>query len=80
MRLDRYKVKLRMAMAGIENQRELADKVGVTPQTISNWLNGEMPTLDNVGALCRVLNCTPNDILTDPNAISLKPANVLVPA
>lgn len=72
MRLNRFRVREYMAKRHILRQKDLADKIGVTAQALSGWMNGEPFTLDNLGVLCRVLGCTPNDIL-DPNRVSLDP-------
>jgi DNA-binding Xre family transcriptional regulator len=74
MKLNRFKVLEYMAKSGMDRQKALAERVGVTPQALSGWMNGEAFTLDNLGALCRALNCTPNDILDYPNLFSLAPA------
>lgn len=64
MRLDRYRVMEMMDEQGFRTQQELAERIGVSRQTISGWLNGVTLTLDNLGALCEALECTPNDVLT----------------
>jgi transcriptional regulator with XRE-family HTH domain len=52
-------------------QRQLADEVGVTESTISNWEQGRnsLVWLERVARLCKVLNCTPEDLIAyvDPN-------------
>lgn len=64
MRLNRYKVLEYMAKRRIGKQKILAEQIGVSQQALSGWLaRGETFTLDNLAALCRVLGCTPNDIL-----------------
>lgn len=73
MRLNRFRVREYMAKRRIARQKDLADKVGVTAQALSGWMNGEPFTLDNLGELCRALGCTPNDILELPNRGSLDP-------
>lgn len=67
MKLNRYKVLEYMGKRHIGRQHILASMVGVSPQALSGWMNGETFTLDNLGALCRALGCTPNDILDLPN-------------
>lgn len=69
MRIDRWKVKQQMNRAGIATFGELAERVNVAPQTVSAWFRGMGFSSDTLEALCRELNCTPNDILTlDPIA------------
>lgn len=68
MRIDRWKVKQQMKVVGIDTFGELADLVGVSPQVVSRWFRGGGSSAANLEVLCRVLRCTPNDILTiDPN-------------
>lgn len=64
MELDIRAIKVLMAQRGIETQRELAAMVGLSDNAISElFLGKRIPSLETVGALCRVLACTPNDIL-----------------
>jgi DNA-binding Xre family transcriptional regulator len=86
MRIDRWKVKQQMNRAGIATFGELAERVEVTPQTVSAWFRGMGFSSETLAALCRVLGCTPNDILTidpvpaeDPNGEALV-AEFRVPA
>jgi DNA-binding Xre family transcriptional regulator len=68
LRIDRWKIKQEMNKVGIDTFADLADLVGVSPQIVSRWFRGGGFTAANLEALCRVLRCTPNDILTfDPN-------------
>jgi DNA-binding Xre family transcriptional regulator len=73
MRLNRFRVREYMAKRRIARQKDLAASIGVTAQALSGWMNGEPFTLDNLGALCRELGCTPNDILELPNRVGLDP-------
>ena len=73
MKLNRFKVLEYMARSGIARQKVLAERVGVTPQALSGWMKGDAFTLESLGALCRALNCTPNDILDYPNLFGLAP-------
>lgn len=71
MRIDRWKVKQEMTRMGISTFGELAELVEVTPQTVSGWFRGLGFSSETLATLCRVLDCTPNDILTlDPNALA----------
>lgn len=53
-----------MAQRGIKTQTELAEKSGLTKNTITNlaqgYFKGSIKTLD---ALCKALNCQPGEIL-----------------
>jgi len=46
-------------------QRQLADAVGVTESTISNWEQGRnsLDWLERVAKLCRALQCTPEELV-----------------
>ena len=58
-RLKKYRTDLDM------KQDELADKIGVSQKTISSWEVGRSePTMREVAKLCKVLDCTVED-LTD---------------
>ena len=46
------------------SQRELAEKLGTTQPTVNRWLKGEyQPSLENLVAICGILDTTPNEIL-----------------
>lgn len=64
MRIDRWKVRQLMAREHIDSDAELARRVGVSKQTVSKWFAGSPFTPENLGKLCEVLSCTPNDVLT----------------
>ena len=58
-RLKKYRTDMDM------KQEELADKIGVSQKTISSWEVGRSePTMREVTKLCKVLDCTVED-LTD---------------
>lgn len=51
--------------AGI-SQAELADKIFVTQQAVSNWENGKKcPQIDNIVSICQVCDCSLNEILCE---------------
>jgi DNA-binding Xre family transcriptional regulator len=65
MKLDIRAVKVLMAQQGIDTQTELAEIIGLSNNAVSELLLGKrVPSLDTIGALCKALNCTPNDILS----------------
>jgi DNA-binding Xre family transcriptional regulator len=72
LRIDRWKVQQQMKRMGIKTFGELANLVGVAPQTLSAWFGARLGfTSETLETLCNVLNCTPNDILTiDPKAVA----------
>ena len=46
------------------SQAEIARRIGVKPQTMSNYLNGKiMPAYDTFANLCKVLDLDPAEIL-----------------
>ena len=56
------------------SQEKLAEKVGVSRQSISKWECGEAyPEMDNILILCKIFNCKLNDLihedLTDINSL-----------
>ena len=71
LRIDRWKVQQLMKRKGIKEFRELAERVGVAPQTVSGWFRGLGFTSETLEALCNVLDCLPNDVLTlDPKPVA----------
>jgi DNA-binding Xre family transcriptional regulator len=81
MKLNRYRVMELMDNAGYKSQTELAEDLGVASNTVSVWLRGGGVPLARLGGLCRLLNCTPNDILVldapktnAPASLTLEPA------
>ena len=49
-------------------QAQLAEKMYVTPQTVSKWEKSlAMPDLQKLGSLCDILSCDINDILANEN-------------
>lgn len=64
MKLDREKIKLHMQHVGIERMAALADALGVTQSTLSNWfVRGAPPA--GLATLCRVLDCQEVDLQDD---------------
>ena len=54
------------------SQEQLAEKVGVSRQSVSKWETGEAyPEMNNILELCKIFNCKINDIVhTDMSDIS----------
>lgn len=44
------------------SQKELAEKMGVSPVSVNKWLNGGSIETSKIVQLCTVLNITPNDL------------------
>ncbi len=65
MKLDTKAVRVLMAQREINTQKELGAAIGISANAVSELFKGHTtPSLNTVGELCRVLGCTPNDILT----------------
>lgn len=61
-------------------QQELAQKVGVTRPTISYWLNGSVPSNENINALCKALNVERSFLQNGVQSIHEDDASITVPA
>lgn len=62
MTLDREKVMLRMTKLEI-NQTQLAERAGVSRQTMSQIMNGRKCKPDLFGKVAKALNVEPEEIL-----------------
>ena len=62
MRLDRKKIQLKMAILCM-NQQQLADKSGVSRQTISAVMNGRSCRPELLGKIARALEVEPSEII-----------------
>lgn len=59
------------------SQETLAEQLGVSRQAVSKWETGTAkPELDNILALCRILEVSPNELLGD----TTQPINELAPS
>ena len=59
------------------SQEALAEQLGVSRQAVSKWETGTAkPELDNILALCRILEVSPNELLGD----TTQPINELAPS
>lgn len=48
------------------SQKELAQKIGVVPATVTWWVKGiKTPRMDKVDEMCKIFGCTRSDLLTD---------------
>lgn len=67
--MDRYEMEFsRRLLAYLElfkmNQSEFADKMGVSPASVSLWIQGKKsPRMDKLDRMCALFNCTRNDLL-----------------
>ena len=53
----------RKCFPGIGSGIRLAEEVGVTPQTVSNWLNGSrLPTMSQMYRLAKAFNVSPLEL------------------
>lgn len=46
----------------IISQKDLANKMGVSPVSVNKWLNGGSIEVDKIPLLCEILKITPNDL------------------
>lgn len=68
MKLDTKAVRHLMVERGIASQSELGRRIGMSRNSVTDLLRGHnQPSMDTLGALCRVLKCEPNDILARDN-------------
>ena len=55
--------------------QQVADMVGVHPNAVSRWENGDSePTARNLVALCKLYGCTPEyllDMTDDPKGVAV---------
>ena len=55
--------------------QQVADTVGVHPNAVSRWENGDSePTARNLISLCRLYDCTPEyllDMTDDPKGVAV---------
>lgn len=72
MKLNVKKIRFLMVERDINTQTELARRLGISDNMVSEIMLGKSGvSLETLGKLCDVLNCTPNDILirdTTPKA------------
>ena len=48
------------------SQEDLADRLGVSRQSVSKWENGEAyPEMDNILKICKIFHCKINDVIHD---------------
>ena len=48
------------------SQEDLAERVGVSRQSVSKWETGEAyPEMNNILMLCKIFNCKINDLLSN---------------
>jgi repressor LexA len=56
-----------------KNQQDLADYMGVSQATISNWCNGvKMPRMDKIDKLCKFFGINRSDLMDEKNAVLRK--------
>ena len=57
------------------SQRDLAERVGVTEASVSNWTTGtKIPRADTIDKICDVFGCNRSDLIEEP----AEPASPLV--
>lgn len=65
IRIEKIKANLAEAIKNSKmTQKNLAQKIGVSQQTVSHYLNeNKLPALDTLAKLCAVLDLDANEIL-----------------
>lgn len=58
----KYILNKRIKEDKIINQRQLAEKLNVSPVAVNKWLNGGLIDYDKIPALCEAINVTPNEL------------------
>ena len=52
-------------------QIDLARKLGVSPQSVTNWCKGiKSPRMDKVDAMCEIFHCMRKDLMQEPESDS----------
>ena len=69
-RLHTYMVKYQIT------QRDLAQRMGVSEASVSNWIKGvKIPRTDKIDKLCVIFNCSYSDLISEPDVeIEVEPA------
>lgn len=50
------------------SQKDLADRMGVSEATVSNWVKGvKFPRADKVDKMCEIFDCNRSDFLREPS-------------
>ena len=56
-------------------QSELAKKLGVSTQSVTNWCKGaKSPRMDKVDAMCSIFNCKRTNLMEDKDQIKEEPS------
>lgn len=61
-------------------QTELAKQIGVTRPSINGWLNGSVPSNENIDALCKVLNVERSLLQNGVQSINEDETSITIPA
>lgn len=75
IRLDERRVKVLMAMNGIDSLPELAEKLNMHYNSVYKMVNTGRFSIDSIEALADVLKCNPIDLITtegypDPKSVA----------
>ena len=63
-----------------KNQMDLADYMGVTQTTVSNWCRGEkMPRMKKIDMICNFFNINRTDLMNEKKESSTKSTGVKIP-
>lgn len=65
MRINKAQLNLAMLKAGVKDQKDLAARANMHPNTISNMMRGATVKLETIGKLAAALEVDPADIIQD---------------
>ena len=61
-----------------KSQQDLADYIGVTQATVSNWCKGlKMPRMDKIDKICSFLNISRSDLMDEKDDTAKEPGYFL---
>ena len=64
MQLDKGKIENCMSAAGIATHRELAERMGISRESLSRFISGVYnPSWETMESMCRVLGCRVDDLV-----------------
>lgn len=65
MKLDKTKIYLKMCKLGITTRKELANKIGIAPNTLTNSFNNATVRIQTATKLAKALECEVQEIIQE---------------